>query len=164
MRKDVKEKSLGDLFPGIHEIFPGKPVSTTDGHQGYILGMKPQTTKNVQVVDFENADFYIKSDEQIIDRKKAQIARDTELIDDGDLDDSILQDREDGDSEQEGAPRRMSSTDGARRQRTSWIISCLFCCGQSRGFQRQSTYSTSMDDYDEKILKMMNDEFKFEID
>ena len=40
-RKDVKNKSLNDLFPGIQEIFPGKPVSTTDGQQGYVLGMKP---------------------------------------------------------------------------------------------------------------------------
>ena len=60
-RKDIKDKPLSDLYPGIHEIFPGKPVSTTEGLQGYILGMKPQTAKNVKVVDFENADFYIKS-------------------------------------------------------------------------------------------------------
>ena len=89
------------------------------------------------MVDFENADFYIKSDEQIIDRKKAQIARDTELIDDGDLDDSILKDREDDDSEQEGDPRKMSSVDGARRQPTSWVLRCLFCCTQRRIFQKQ---------------------------
>ena len=63
--------------------------------------MKPQTSRNVPVADFENAHFYVKANEEILDIPKGQICKDTELIDDG-MDDAN-QDAGGNDSEEEKA-------------------------------------------------------------
>ena len=44
VRKDILNKSLFEILPSISEVFPGKPIKTRNGLEGFVLGMKPDTS------------------------------------------------------------------------------------------------------------------------
>ena len=55
-RRDTEAKTISELMPNISEVFSGRPIRTTGGQEGYVIGKKPDSSQS----------YLVKIDEEIL--------------------------------------------------------------------------------------------------